>query len=411
MGLLILLSLIVEVGVLLYLELKAWDTLFTPLNILMLPYLAVLLISVGLSGHFGFVDMYYPSVIIWLVALPVFAIPSQYLAYVLHKNGKPYQTVVENDEIPRFMIWVSLLVCLSLFYRLRQTLASCPFQLGTNEFGEAFDHNGFWSHISRLNTIMLMVMVFYVDKKHRYIWLIILLQLVLLFIHKVKGWIFVPVIAGMIMRLCSGKNRLSFRFILFMVLGAIGVFFIIYIVSLVLGQNVEFGGQLVGFIFRHVIHYLTSGVLGLSEDMVHGIPDRGSYEIVIAQFVNIARIVTGNPEQVSTLNPYFFFTGFNLTNVRTLFGTIYINSNPLSFIMTVFGLSVIIHAVKLVSVKYNNIYTNLVLFYMCSLLFMGWFDTFFNQLAVLEVPAQISVLWFVDKALNTGRFVNRAVES
>ena len=252
-------------------------------------------------------------------------------------------------------------------------------------------------------------MVFYVDKKHRYIWLIILLQLVLLFIHKVKGWIFIPVIAGMIMRVCSGKNRLSFRFILFMVLGAIGVFFIIYIVSLVLGQNVEFGGKLVGFIFRHVIHYLTSGVLGLSEDMVHGIPDRGSYEIVIAPFVNIARIVTGNPEQVSTLNPYFFFTGFNLTNVRTLFGSIYINSNPLSFIMTVFGLSVIIHAVKLVSVKYNNIYTNLVLFYMCSLLFMGWFDTFFSQLAVLEVPVMIFLLWFLDRSLNKSNVETKVI--
>ena len=217
MGLLILLSLIVEVGVLFYLESKAWDTLFTPLNILMLPYLVVLLISVALSGHMGFVEMYYPSVIVWIVALLVFAIPSQYLAFVQNKNGKPYQTVIENDEIPHFLIWVSIFVCLGLFFRLRQTLGSCPFQLGTNEFGEAFDHKGFWSHISRLNTVMLMIMVFYVDKKHRYLWLIILLQLVLLFIHKVKGWIFVPVVAGMLMRLCSGKSRLSLGFIIFTV--------------------------------------------------------------------------------------------------------------------------------------------------------------------------------------------------
>ena len=400
MGLLILLSLIVEVGVLFYLESKAWDTLFTPLNILMLPYLVVLLISVALSGHMGFVEMYYPSVIVWIVALLVFAIPSQYLAFVLHKNGKPYQTVIENDEIPHFLIWVSIFVCLGLFFRLRQTLGSCPFQLGTNEFGEAFDHKGFWSHISRLNTVMLMIMVFYVDKKHRYLWLIILLQLVLLFIHKVKGWIFVPVVAGMLMRLCSGKSRLSLGFIIFTVLFAVAIFFIIYIVSLVFGENVQIGQEFVGFIFRHIIHYLTSGVLGLSEDMALGIPDKGPYELNIAQFVNIGRALTGDSELVSTINPYFIFTGFNLTNVRTLFGTIYINSNPLSFILTVFVLSCLIHVAKVIEIKFNNIYSNVILFYLCSLLFMGWFDTYFSQLAVVEVPIMILALWFVDRSLN-----------
>ena len=221
MGLLIFLSLFIEVGVLLYLELKAWDTLFTPLNILMLPYLVVLLISVGISGHMGFVDMYYPSILIWSVSLLIFAVPSQYLGYILHKNGKPYQNVVENDEMPSFLIWLSLLVCMGLVFRLRQTIGSCPFQIGSNEFGEAFDHYGLWSHVSRLNTIMLMIMVFYVDKNHKYIWLIILFQLILLFIHKVKGWIFVPIIAGMIMRLYSGKSRLSLGFFVFTILSLI----------------------------------------------------------------------------------------------------------------------------------------------------------------------------------------------
>ena len=399
MVLLILISFLIEVGVLLYLEIKAWDTLFTPLNMLMLPYLAVLLISVCISGHFGFITFYFPSILVWSTALLVFAIPSLSLGYSLRKSSKPYKSVVENyNGISIYMIWISLFVCLGLFYRLRQTLGSCPFQIGTDEFGEAFDHNGIWSHVSRLNTIMLMIMIYYLDKKHRYIWLIILFQLVLLFIHKVKGWIFVPIVAGMMMRLYTGKSKLSLGLLVFAILGIIGIFTMIYIVSLVFGEKVEMGETLFMFILRHIVHYLTSGILGFSQDMVLGFPDRGPFEINIAHFINIAKMLTGDKETVQILNPLFINTGINYTNVRTLFGTIFINSNYLSFIITVFVLSCFVYLVKVIAIKYDNMYTNFILFYTCSLLFMGWFDTYFNQLTLFEVPFWLMVLWFIDSS-------------
>ena len=79
---LILVSFLIEVAVLLYLELKAWKSLYTPLNFLMLPYVIVLLISIAISGNFGFVDFYYPSILLWSVGLLIFAVPSYTFAFI-----------------------------------------------------------------------------------------------------------------------------------------------------------------------------------------------------------------------------------------------------------------------------------------------------------------------------------------
>mgnify|MGYP003330486641 CR=1 FL=1 len=73
---LILLTFLLEVAVLLYIELKAWKTLYTPLIFLMLPYTVILLISIAISGNWGFVDFYYPSILFWSVGLFLFSIPS-----------------------------------------------------------------------------------------------------------------------------------------------------------------------------------------------------------------------------------------------------------------------------------------------------------------------------------------------
>ena len=77
-NILILFTFFVEAAVLLYLELKAWKSLYTPLVFLILPYAIVLLISIAISGNFGFVEFYYPSILLWNVGLLVFAIPSYF---------------------------------------------------------------------------------------------------------------------------------------------------------------------------------------------------------------------------------------------------------------------------------------------------------------------------------------------
>ena len=78
MNFLLLTGIYVEMSVLAYLEYKLWNTLYTPLNFLMLPYAVVLLFCVSVCGTFDVVDFYYPSLILWMFGLFLFALLARF---------------------------------------------------------------------------------------------------------------------------------------------------------------------------------------------------------------------------------------------------------------------------------------------------------------------------------------------
>ena len=71
-----LVALYVEIGVLAYCDWKMWRTMYTPLNTLMLPYAFMLTVTLLFCGNFGVAEFYYPSLLVWMVGLVIFAIPS-----------------------------------------------------------------------------------------------------------------------------------------------------------------------------------------------------------------------------------------------------------------------------------------------------------------------------------------------
>ena len=100
MGFLIVLSLLIEAVVLSYLEKKAWHTLYTPLNFLMLPYVVVLLLTLCVAGgSMGFVEFYYPSILLWNIGLLLFALPSLFFGFVAQKNHLQVNASIRDEEI------------------------------------------------------------------------------------------------------------------------------------------------------------------------------------------------------------------------------------------------------------------------------------------------------------------------
>ena len=133
------LGILIEVAVLFYLERKAWGTMLTPLNILMLPYVAVLLISLAMAGHSGFVEFYYPSILLWNVGLVFFALPSFLLAGYAHRNGYDVRsTTIIDNGIPRIFIVIGVVLVAMMMYHLLGTVRSSKFIIGSDEFAEEF---------------------------------------------------------------------------------------------------------------------------------------------------------------------------------------------------------------------------------------------------------------------------------
>lgn len=381
---LILLSFLIEVAVLFYLEMKAWRTLYTPLIFLMLPYTIILLISISISGNFGFVDFYYPSILIWSVGLALFAIPSYGLAYVLQKYNRPLNSPMAEAEMPKLIVYLSIFIILLFVWRFRSVNGAFP--IGSRDFGDEFCGKGIWGHLRQMSLPILMMSIYFVDRQKWWLWLIIIPIFIIAVLYQILGWLIIPCLVGIMLRLYTGKTKLKLSLMLYVVLGVAVVFGGSYVISLVLVQENDLDNEVLSFIFRNFIHYLTSGTLGLSVDMELGFPDAGEFDMVIAQLVNIANALSGSDELIVPLNPYYYNTGFNLTNVRTFFGTVLINADYVTFAVFVLFMSSVMYLLKIATIRFNNIYVYTAYFFECGLLFMGWFDSYFASLSVIEIP-------------------------
>ena len=388
-----LVGLLIEVTVLFYFERKAWGTILTPLNILMLPYVAVLLISVGMAGHSGFVEFYYPSILIWIVGLPLFALPSFLLAGYAHRNGYDVRTTaIDPSPLPRLFVAIGTLLVLMMMYHLLATVRSSKFLIGSDEFAEEFVGFGFWGHLKHFCSIMLMLYIYYVDRHHRWLWLLIVPLVLVSVINMVKGAIIIPPVVGVMLRVASGRTRVTLRLLLWVVLAGVAVFFVTFGAAVVIVNDINMNAGVAEWIWQRFVHYFSSGTLGLSVDMALGVPDRGPFTVIWTPFINILNQITGTGEILSPVNPTFHFTGISLTNVRTFFGTLFIYTSPLQFALYTVGLSALCYTLKLLSVRFPNPYTNTIFYYYCALLAMGWFEFYFFHLDVIETPVMIILL-------------------
>lgn len=390
---LILFSFLLEVVLLLFLELKAWGTLYTPLNFLMLPYTAVLLITILLAGNFGFVEFHYPSIAIWSVGLLLFSIPSFVLGTLLAKYSKPNKSVIETTALSKRLVIISIFVGFLLLFKFQRTLSTSVAFIGSDDFAEDFSGHGIWAHIRQLSVPLIVICLYFLSKRR--LWLIPILIFLLLpnILNMVKGTIIITILSGMLLRLYAGKTKLNGKFVLIAVALGFLLFFLNYALLPILGKGEDnITNEQMAFVFKHFGHYLTSGILGFSEDMIRNYPDASYIDFTLAPFINIGNQITGTDEIISTINPVFHSTGQNMTNVRTFFGTLFIYKNGIQFTVYILFLSTLFYMIRICTIKFNNIYIYGLYFYGCSLLAMGWFDTYFSSLAAIEIPVIFLVL-------------------
>lgn len=423
---LLLFTLLLEFAVLCYLEKKAWNTLYTPLNFLMIPYVIVLLLSVCVAGRGGFVAFYYPSILVWNIGLLLFAIPSfvfavSFRGYLIPQKGRknspkymvaetnlPNKSILQTEAFSFALFCVGMALCMLFIWHFRAVASHSTEFIGSDQFAEDFSGHGLWAHLRMMLIPIFILSIYFVSKRQWYLWLLILPTLFVMFINQVKGWIVIPIIAGFFMRLYVGKTRLSLRLILSVVVGGALVFLISYVFLPVLGKQGTVNNELYEFVFNRFTSYLTAGVFGFSQDAYLNFPDKGEFDILISQFVNLAKTAVGDKDLLSPVNKYLLQHCSDVaaapTNVRTLFGTIYIYTNWLSFTLYTLVLSTMMYMLKVFASYCKNVYVNGIFFFECSLLAMGWFEFYFFHLTVIEIP-----IFFVVYALITSYMKRRTL--
>ena len=308
----IVLILLMEVTVLTVLEYRAWRTFYTPLCVLMLPYTFVLLVTIGISGNFGYVAFNYDSIWVWIYGLPLFALPSYAFASIISKKENApaadysFSTSLfpHSTPIPTALLAIGGIVILLLFAKLYTTLSAGFFIFGTDDFADEFSGHGLWAHIRTLLIPLLILMLYQVGKGCRWLWIPIILMLILQFVNMVKGTIIIPIFAALLMRLYTGKTKMNLKLILIVIGLGVLVFFLIYIVIPIMGNGSEADMKLVQFVGEHIVHYFTSGTMGWSFDIDQNMPDRKDFEYILAPIVNIVHSIKGE-ELVSVVNRHY----------------------------------------------------------------------------------------------------------
>ena len=358
-----------------------------------------------IAGNFGFVAFNYDSLWVWICGLPLFAIPSFTASALLRRYNLPIRTRIQDNRqnIPTIIVAIGFIVITALLFKLYQTI-SYGFNLyGTEEFTEEFSGKGIWAHLREMIMPILILSLYYIKKKDYLLWLLILLMLIIQFSYMVKGAIIIAVVSALLMRLYSEKTHMNITLILGVVAGSILVFYIIYMIVPLLGNDGEANMNLAEFIARHFVHYFTSGTLGWSYDLDQGVPDQNNISYIFAPFVNIYNAITGS-ELISPVNHFYWNTGISYTNVRTFFGTIFIYTNAIEFITYTIVVSSFVYMWKFLSLVFNNIYIHTILFYYCGLLSMGWFEFYFFHLSVIEIPVFVLLyMWICGKEVSFGK--------
>ena len=209
MNFVLLIGIYLEIAVLGYFEYKLWNTLYTPLNFLMLPYAIVLLFCVLICGNFGVVEFYYPSLLLWMGGLLLFAVPSYFFALSHQKDIQMPVTKLIDDNIP--MKWLnvfSLLLVLLFLLRLFRMMRTSQYLPGSEDFGMEFCGGGVWGHLHRLIHALVIIYIYKYDNKHWYYALMVIAMFFVTFMYGVNSWVLIPAMAGLSMRLFTGKMHL-----------------------------------------------------------------------------------------------------------------------------------------------------------------------------------------------------------
>ena len=391
-----------EIAVLAYFDYRLWKTMYTPLNLLMLPYAAILMVTILSAGSMGIVEFYYPSVVVWMFGLLLFAIPSHIMAYSFKdrlRNEKE-ELFIDNVNMNSLNIMSILLVVAFLvrFVYMAKTTSMLP---GSDDFGYEYCGKGVWGHLHRALHVLSAIYIYKYDKSHKWYILLVLAMFFVTLMYGVKSWVLIPTVAGICMRLYTKKMKLSFMLFVKVFIMAFAVFLVTYTFSLLLGrENADTFGNIFQFICSAFVHYVISGTMGWSQDLQQGILETPNFDVLVANVLNLYHVVAGN-EYVQAINPFFIHNGVNGSNVRSFFGTVYINSNILQFVLLTLTVSFVIYFAKLWTIINKTIYVNVFYYFVGGLLIMGWFDYFLYTLPAIEVPAWVLIIYFITKKRGT----------
>lgn len=386
------LVLVLESLFIVILDFKIHKTLYTPTIFLSVPFVVITLCAFCMTEKMGLLPIYLPSLYYWCIGLFLFWIVGVLISTLFSVR---YDKVITSAfafpviAIPfqnNFFICLISLCALFIDIFTCQALAKNGFII-SDHLGEELStgliaHCGLFLRYSSIASfILIKKQINWKNVFHLFILLSLMFYLLCL---AVKGAVLITILAGTIGRLIIAKKTFKITYIIYLLLVAFFVFFVIY--SFLFEEPAP-----IDFILTHIYFYFTSGIVGFSNYVKDGAPIALNFNLLFMPILNLYNKLNGIELQ-PVVSDIWTYVGDNKTsNVKTFFGTILIYGGYVGGIVTTIIWSMVCH-LNFILAKSNNSFFFLNYLLLLAALLLGWFDCFFNMISYYEF--MIYVIFF-----------------
>lgn len=199
---------LIEVYLVVLSEKRRWGNLLTPLTVLVLPYTVATIIAIIVSySSSNIPDFYFPSLIIWILGIFLFWIPSHIISKLSIHSKNPFSVKVSRNDDSYVLLTVIAFICIAVSMTKLSSLSSNIDMFGTDEFSEEYETTGFFNHLAVVLSAIFGYSIYKMDfKRHKISLIVVLLALVGMFAVGTKSWIILPFLIGYYARLLTGKK-------------------------------------------------------------------------------------------------------------------------------------------------------------------------------------------------------------
>jgi oligosaccharide repeat unit polymerase len=395
-----------EVWFMLWYDRRAFGNYFSPLAVLSFPLLAILLLALALAEPLGFRPVSTEVIMLYIVGLPVFwcgslfwsvVVPQKKLAVAATAFKQPL--LVANIPFKSVVLVLSWFVIVAMGFSFINTFlryGGSIGAIGSDAFAYDYSGSGVFGHILVLGIILVIYLIGVIRKGDTLMLVTVLLLIILILLQQVKTWIYVPLIGGFLLRYYNFRKAKISPIRLFLMLTAVVVLFFLSYYFAVGIQEGDFWRKNYN-IFRHFLGYLFAGVLGFGEHMKQSLPVGELPHLLVMPFINLYDFIMGHSVQgvVSNYHVLIDIKDAVDVNVKTLFGTIYIDGGTTWGLIYVFLMGMMLYFHWVMAGLSKNYWFAVLYALMASPLFIGWFDFYYNQLTFVELPVIVVIILFL----------------
>jgi len=388
------------------LERHQYKTFITPFNVIVWPYLFVVLFLLGFGWHRQYKPVTSESIVFVALNVALFWLTGQIIWYILRgrqiseTNVQLETFITDHRSILLGIVWVAIAAGLLSFAKIGITLGFDA--LGTESFQLAF-RSGILGHITILAyPSFILLGAFWLKNHSKFVLLSLLLMIFVVLANQVKYRTILLLLPTLYFAVQSRIVR-KIKTVNIIVAGL--AIFAIFVLAYFIGFTATLGFNrailLLSFTFNAFEDYVVAGPITLGY-FLKGFENYLSPDIVFTVPVNLHHFIVGDYNYVNPAIPFFvpIATQFAVkNNTGTIFTTLYMCLGFYGSLIFMMVIGLVIYTIYNLALSKRGTVLNLLSVHLLGILTVSFFGYHFHLLPLWEAGFSMIITPYAVSAL------------